>query len=198
MMPALSLSRCRGRPEARLLLAGRGWWRTTSRLEAGDCFLLTKGRRFILASDLELEPIDAEAVFAGAAAGGIAQHRSVVDFFAIGSRIVLDEVDAALLVDALPPAIHVSKFSEQADNMRWLLERLFKERIGASSLDYLLRWRKRLAGQALRQSSDPVSSIALSLGYASESAFSNAFKQVKGRSPLRCRWEVRSSKATPL
>jgi AraC-like DNA-binding protein len=229
------------------------------RLEAGDCFLLTKGRRFILASDLELDPIDAEVVFAGVAAGGIAQHGSVVDYFAIGSRIVLDEADAALLVDALPAVVQVSRVSEQADVMRWLLDRLpdefaisqpggavmsahlahmmfvqalrtqaihamhgdpfrcwtlselarnagvsrsnfalrFKEQVGASPLDYLLRWRMRMAGQALRQSSDSVSSIALSLGYASESAFSNAFKRVKGRSPLRYRREFRSSKVTP-
>jgi AraC-like DNA-binding protein len=40
-----------------------------------------------------------------------------------------------------------------------------------------------LAGDKLVNSSDPVSVIALSLGYESESAFSTAFKRVMGCSP---------------
>jgi AraC-like DNA-binding protein len=37
-----------------------------------------------------------------------------------------------------------------------------------------------LAGDRLRNSSDPISVIALSLGYESESAFSTAFRRVMG------------------
>jgi AraC-like DNA-binding protein len=59
----------------------------------------------------------------------------------------------------------------------------FKETVGASPLDYLTRWRMLLAGDRLVNSSDPVSVIALSLGYESESAFSTAFKRVMGCSP---------------
>jgi Helix-turn-helix domain len=40
-----------------------------------------------------------------------------------------------------------------------------------------------LAADRLENSSDPVSVIALSLGYESESAFSTAFKRVMGCSP---------------
>ena len=50
-------------------------------------------------------------------------------------------------------------------------------------LQYLTRWRMLLAGDKLANSSDPVSSIALSLGYESESAFSKAFKRDMGCSP---------------
>jgi AraC-like DNA-binding protein len=50
-------------------------------------------------------------------------------------------------------------------------------------MDYLTRWRMLLAGDRLASSSDPVSVIALSLGYESESAFSTAFKRVMGCSP---------------
>jgi AraC-like DNA-binding protein len=59
----------------------------------------------------------------------------------------------------------------------------FKETVGASPMDYLTRWRMLLAGDRLANSSDPISVIALSLGYESESAFSTAFKRVMGCSP---------------
>ena len=59
----------------------------------------------------------------------------------------------------------------------------FKETVGATPIDYLTRWRMLLAGDRLANSDDPISVIALSLGYESESAFSTAFKRVMGCSP---------------
>jgi AraC-like DNA-binding protein len=59
----------------------------------------------------------------------------------------------------------------------------FKQTVGASPMEYLARWRMLLAGDRLANSSDPISVIALSLGYESESAFSTAFKRVMGCSP---------------
>ena len=59
----------------------------------------------------------------------------------------------------------------------------FKETVGDSPMEYLTRWRMLLAGDRLENSKDPVSAIALSLGYESESAFSTAFKRVMGCSP---------------
>jgi AraC-like DNA-binding protein len=59
----------------------------------------------------------------------------------------------------------------------------FKATVGTSPLEYLTRWRMLVAGDRLVNSSDPVSVIALSLGYDSESAFSTAFKRVMGCSP---------------
>lgn len=59
----------------------------------------------------------------------------------------------------------------------------FKEKVGKSPMEYLTGWRMLLAGERLRHSSDPVSVIAQSLGYESESAFSTAFKRVVGCSP---------------
>jgi AraC-like DNA-binding protein len=59
----------------------------------------------------------------------------------------------------------------------------FKETVGASPMEYLTRWRMLLAGDRLANTSDPISVIALSLGYESESAFSTAFKRVMGCSP---------------
>ena len=73
--------------------------------------------------------------------------------------------------------------AERAGMSRTTFALKFKETVGASPMDYLTRWRMLLAGDRLTSSADPVSVIALSLGYESESAFSTAFKQVMGCSP---------------
>ena len=56
----------------------------------------------------------------------------------------------------------------------------FKETVGSTPIDYLIRWRMLLAGDRLKNSGDPISVISLSLGYESESAFSTAFKSCHG------------------
>ena len=56
----------------------------------------------------------------------------------------------------------------------------FKTLAGVPPLTYLLNWRMRIAERALRAENVPVSVLALSLGYSSESAFSNAFKRTLG------------------
>ncbi len=63
----------------------------------------------------------------------------------------------------------------------------FKETVGLSPMEYLTRWRMLLAGDRLKSSDDPISAIAVSLGYESESAFRKAFKRVLGCSPRRYR-----------
>ncbi|WP_372018526.1 AraC family transcriptional regulator [Tistrella mobilis] len=59
----------------------------------------------------------------------------------------------------------------------------FRDLAGMAPMDYVTRWRMLLAGDRLEAGSDPVSVIALSLGYESESAFSTAFKRVMGCAP---------------
>lgn len=61
----------------------------------------------------------------------------------------------------------------------------FKAAAGVAPLAYLARWRMRLAERALRQGEVPVAVLARDLGYASESAFSHAFKRIVGVSPGR-------------
>jgi AraC-like DNA-binding protein len=73
--------------------------------------------------------------------------------------------------------------AERAGMSRSSFALKFKQTVGTSPMDYLTRWRMLLAGDRLAHSSDPVSVIALSLGYESESAFSTAFKRVMGCSP---------------
>jgi AraC-like DNA-binding protein len=60
---------------------------------------------------------------------------------------------------------------------------LFKRKVGSGPLNYMLRWRMRLAAKRLLAGKESVTTIALSLGYESESAFGNAFKRMTGQSP---------------
>ncbi|MEU6144405.1 AraC family transcriptional regulator [Streptomyces sp. NPDC047081] len=68
----------------------------------------------------------------------------------------------------------------------------FKEAAGVPPLTYLLNWRMSLAARALRQDTAPVAALARSVGYTSESAFSNAFKRTVGVAPRRYREATRS------
>ncbi|APO77050.1 AraC family transcriptional regulator protein (plasmid) [Rhizobium etli 8C-3] len=63
------------------------------------------------------------------------------------------------------------------------------DRVGEPPMQYVARWRMLLACDRLENSSDAVATIAASLGYESESAFSTAFKRVMGCSPRQYgRW----------
>ncbi len=75
--------------------------------------------------------------------------------------------------------------AERAGMSRSAFSLKFKETVGASPMEYLTRWRMLLAGDRLTNSNDPISVIAPSLGYDSESAFSTAFKRVMDCSPRR-------------
>jgi AraC-like DNA-binding protein len=77
----------------------------------------------------------------------------------------------------------LQELGECAGMSRSIFALKFKEKVGKSPMEYLTRWRMLLAGDRMANSGDPVSAIALSLGYESESAFSTAFKRVMGCSP---------------
>ena len=72
----------------------------------------------------------------------------------------------------------------------------FRTVAGIPPLAYLNRWRMLLAQRALRDGDVRVGSLAFDLGYASESAFSTAFKREVGESPLRYRQRLRQEMAT--
>lgn len=72
----------------------------------------------------------------------------------------------------------------------------FRTVAGMPPLTYLNRWRMLLAQRALRHGDVRVGALATELGYASEGAFSTAFKREVGESPLRYRYRVRAS--TPV
>jgi AraC-like DNA-binding protein len=59
----------------------------------------------------------------------------------------------------------------------------FREAVGETPMEYLTHWRMLLAADRLSRTRDPISLIGVSLGYESESAFSNAFKKIMGCAP---------------
>jgi AraC-like DNA-binding protein len=63
----------------------------------------------------------------------------------------------------------------------------FKQKMGVAPLEYVLHWRMRLAMRSLRNHHATISSIAQTLGYDSDSAFSSAFKRVMKCSPSEYR-----------
>jgi AraC-like DNA-binding protein len=69
----------------------------------------------------------------------------------------------------------------------------FRQAVGVPPLTYLLNWRMNLAAQALRRDTTPVAVLARSVGYTSESAFSNAFKRVMGTAPRHYRDAARAA-----
>jgi AraC-like DNA-binding protein len=95
----------------------------------------------------------------------------------IGRAIRLMHENAAhpWTLDALADAIAMSRSA---------FSKRFKSLVGLAPLDYLLRWRMRLARDQLRRGAT-VSATAAQLGYASESAFGHAFKRVYGHAPKR-------------
>ncbi|MEV6345357.1 AraC family transcriptional regulator [Actinoplanes sp. NPDC051851] len=61
----------------------------------------------------------------------------------------------------------------------------FRERSGETPIAYLTRWRMTLAAERLREGTETLARIAHSLGYASEPAFTTAFRRVMGAPPGR-------------
>lgn len=80
-------------------------------------------------------------------------------------------------------AWHLDELAAACAMSRTTFALRFRTTAGIAPLTYLTEWRMRLAERALRDESTPVAVVALTLGYTSESAFSNAFKRVTGRSP---------------
>jgi AraC-like DNA-binding protein len=120
-------------------------------------------------------------------------------FFALADK----QVSAAISAIHTDPAYRwtLQALAERAGMSRSSFAQRFKEKVGEAPMEYVTRWRMLLAGDRLSNSGDPVSVIALSLGYESESAFSTAFKRVMGCSPRQySRGEhpaLRSDRARP-
>lgn len=95
------------------------------------------------------------------------------------------QLSAAMQAMHGDPARHwtLQMLAERAGMSRTIFAARFKETVGSSVMDYLARWRMLLAGDKLTNSHTSVSTVALELGYESESAFSKAFRRVMGCSP---------------
>ena len=95
-------------------------------LAAGDCFLLTRPRGFLLASDPDAVPVAASAIFA-AAGDEPARAGTGDDVVLIGGGFTFGSRARELLLDALPPVIHVPAAAPEAAATLWAVAQLDTE-----------------------------------------------------------------------
>lgn len=100
------------------------------RFDTGDVGLLTAARGFVLSSEPSVEPVDAMQLFSGSGKN-TAQLGDGEAFTYIGGHVLLDPISGRLLVQVLPPWIHVSAASPQAMAFRGLLDQLVAEQQAA-------------------------------------------------------------------
>jgi AraC-like DNA-binding protein len=86
----------------------------------------------------------------------------------------------------------VDELARTAAMSRSVFATRFKAVLEIAPMAYLARWRMLVAADRLLTTRDPVASIAASLGYESEGAFSTAFKRVMGASPSQYRQRARA------
>jgi AraC-like DNA-binding protein len=77
----------------------------------------------------------------------------------------------------------VDTLAAAAGMSRSLFSERFMALLGVSPARYLLQWRMRLGAVWLKNENMTVSEVASRLGYASDAAFSRAFKRLLGQSP---------------
>jgi AraC-like DNA-binding protein len=95
-------------------------------LNAGDCFLLPRGRPFRLATNLAATPVDALTLFTAARKGGHSSCNGGGKCFMVGGHFALTANHAGILLEMLPPIVHIRNHSDKAA-MRWALERMMQE-----------------------------------------------------------------------
>jgi AraC-like DNA-binding protein len=95
-------------------------------LAEGDCFLLVQPRAFTLASGPGVPPVPAGPIFA-AAGPGMVRVGETDAVRVIGGRFDFGDRARSLLLDALPPVLHVPGGTEAAAALRWSLERIDAE-----------------------------------------------------------------------
>ena len=93
------------------------------RLTSGDGFLLPSGRPFRLSSDIAAEPVDARTLYKDGGDGRIIAWNGGGDFSLVGGHFGLYGDNADVLLQLLPPIVHLREESEKAA-LRWSVERM--------------------------------------------------------------------------
>jgi AraC-like DNA-binding protein len=96
------------------------------KVRAGECFLLPRGKPVRLASDMAAEPISLQSLLPPVHDGRIVTYNKGGEFLSIGGYFTLADGQADLLLNVLPPFIHIREEPSQA-TLRWCVERMRKE-----------------------------------------------------------------------
>jgi AraC-like DNA-binding protein len=113
------------------MVSGQGWLSVEGvsdpiQMQAGDCFLLPRGRPFFLATELNLPPIDFFTLRGTAKNGSVGQYNGGGKFSMAGGHFALADNHASILLAALPSIVHLKKESDKAV-LRSSIERLMEE-----------------------------------------------------------------------
>ena len=77
----------------------------------------------------------------------------------------------------------IEELAKQVGVSRSLLAERFTDLVGIPPMQYLAKWRMQIASELLTGGNAKVATVAVEIGYASEAAFSRAFKKMVGMSP---------------
>jgi AraC-like DNA-binding protein len=106
----------------------------------------------------------------------------------------LDQTRA--LLDDLPEAPHhLEALSRQAGFSRFHFIRAFRQAYGLTPYQYLMGRRIDKAKSLLANSDHSVTDICFIVGFQSPGSFSNLFRRLVGKSPMRYRQMVRERRA---
>jgi AraC family transcriptional regulator len=89
----------------------------------------------------------------------------------------------AFVEDALDREIDVNEMASIAGLSTTHFSHAFKTTYGVSPYRYILQRRIRRAGTLLRTTNDTIAAIAASVGFSSQSHFSQAFARLVGSAP---------------
>ncbi|MFI8320670.1 AraC family transcriptional regulator [Streptomyces sp. NPDC085529] len=87
----------------------------------------------------------------------------------------------------------VESLATRAGLSRAAFARRFNDLVGEPPMAYVTRWRMTTAARLLRETEDPLATVASRTGYGSEYAFAKAFKREYGQAPGGYRREVRAA-----
>ena len=147
-------------------------------LLAGELGARDAGARAAVARLIDLLLIHAVRTW-GAGAPGPSWLRALHDPLVADVLAVLHQrPQEPWTVERLAAEVHLSRAT---------LARRFTENVGEPPLRYLTRWRMALAARRLKDTTEPVETIARGVGYTSEYAFNRAFSRHRGQPPGRYR-----------
>lgn len=104
---------------------------------------------------------------------------------AVNDRVVGGALNALHRKPAHPWTLE--ELAHAAGTSRSVLAERFQQLVGSSPIQYLTQWRMLLASNLLSRSNASLASIALEVGYQTDSAFSRAFRREFGAPPAAWR-----------